>query len=108
MRNSAASGAPTSRRNVSFASPGDAKLTLRREVGAPEAAEFRIRASAPGVFLTSIGIGWESYTPQPLAGTAVRVEADGSQTSLPLFSCDRGANGVHCTLTPIVRDARPV
>jgi uncharacterized protein (TIGR03437 family) len=49
---------------------------------------------APGLFLLSYAYG-------PPAATAIRVEADGTQVSLPVYTCAPSATGSACDLSPI-------
>ncbi len=60
--------------------------------------------AAPGLFLLSHNYG-------PPAATAVRVEPDGIQVPIPVYTCATSATGVFCDFSPIPLSAagdRPI
>jgi uncharacterized protein (TIGR03437 family) len=97
----------------SAAVSGNATLRIRGNDGSlSEPVDFRIAPSAPAMFITDFGerLGfWYSVLGYlPPAATAVRIEADGGQTVLPIYSCEDRSAVYTCLLSPIALAGRPV
>lgn len=79
---------------------GEATLTVASDRGASQAGSMQVDAAAPGLFIVSRQNGVP-------AATAVRVEPDGTQVPIPVFSCSADS----CQVEPIPLSAagsRPV
>jgi uncharacterized protein (TIGR03437 family) len=79
---------------------GEATLAVVGDSGSTPVGSMQVNAVAPGLFLMS-------YFPAVPAATAVRVEADGTQVPVAVFSC----SGNSCTMEPIPLSAagsRPI
>jgi uncharacterized protein (TIGR03437 family) len=74
---------------------GFANLTIIDDRGETDAGALEMDSVAPGIFLAAPGIYGAP------AATAVRVEPDGTQVAIPVFTCAPSATGPACDLSPI-------
>jgi uncharacterized protein (TIGR03437 family) len=74
---------------------GFGNLTMIDDRGRTDAGGLEIASVAPGLFLATTA----PYGPP--AATAVRVEPDGTQVPIPVYTCVSPATGLSCDLSPI-------
>lgn len=73
---------------------GFRNLTIVDDHGKTYAGGVEVASTAPGLFLMSYSYG-------PPAATAVRVEPDGTQVPLPVYTCASSATRLPCEFAPI-------
>jgi uncharacterized protein (TIGR03437 family) len=74
---------------------GGWNLTIVDEKGKTyDVGGLNVNSVAPGLFLVAYNYG-------PPAGSAIRVEADGTQVPFPLYTCATSDTGRYCDFSPI-------